>query len=87
MDVPVSKFSLVVDGTPAPGKPTPYYNPYDEENTLDLTDHLSWTLIAGAWMRIVPELEIGISGRVVPINLDLKGPITLQSIPGQDLPA
>jgi hypothetical protein len=87
VDVPISKFSMVVDGTPAPGQPTPYYNHYDQENTLDLTDHLSWTLIAGAWWRIVPELEVGISGRLVPINLDLKGDVKLQDIPGQVIPA
>ncbi len=87
VDVPLARFGMVVDGTPAPTTPTPYYNPYDQESTLELTDHLSWTLIAGGWWRVVPSLELGLSGRIVPINLNLTGSVDLQDIPGQKIPA
>jgi len=88
VDVPLAKFSMVVDGTPnADAAPTPYYNDYDMENTLDLTDHASWTLIVGGWWRIIPELEVGLSGRVVPINLNLKGDVKLREITGQPITA
>ena len=79
VDVPLSKFSLVVDSTPG-GQPSPYYNAFDLESTLDLSDRSSWTLLMGGWWRVSQALDLGVSGRVVPINLNLKGKVQLSKV-------
>jgi long-subunit fatty acid transport protein len=79
VDVPVSKFGLIVDSAAA-GKPTPYYNTYDLESTLDLKDHASWTVLMGGWWRVSDSFDLGISGRVVPVNINLKGKVSLDKV-------
>lgn len=85
--LPVSKFSLVIDGTTssAASTVTPYYSALDLESNLDLSDAGAPTAQLGAWVRPIPQIEIGVSARVVPIYLEPKGDVTLNKLPGQDL--
>ncbi len=78
---PQTKLSLVVDGTPG-GAQNPYYSPTDVLATISLAAPPAPTLIVGGWVRPIPSLEFGISGRVVPVNLDASGDITLENTPG-----
>lgn len=78
---PQTKLSLVVDGTPG-GAQNPYYSPTDVLATLSLAATPAPTLIVGGWVRPIPSLEFGISGRVVPVNLAATGDIALTNTPG-----
>jgi len=79
---PSLKLGLVVDGSQN-GDLHAYYSGNDVEAEIALSDMTSFSAILGAWWRPTPELELGVSGRVVPANLDLDGEFTLHNIPGQ----
>ena len=81
-DLPKSKFGVVVDGGNNPS-PNPYFNSFDLKSTLDLKYHSTFTAIVGGWWRVMPQLELGLSGRVVPVALHPKGKVRLDKIPGQ----
>lgn len=90
VDMPLTKFSLVVDaektlsGNSAPPL-SPYDNRFDVEATLDLKDRgPTFTALIGAWWRIIPELEVAISGRIVPIYLRPEGDIRLANVPDHE---
>lgn len=84
--MPSLKYSLVVDGQPGPdpGYPVnPYVSSSDVEATLELSDWFSYTAIVGAWWRPMPDVEIGLSGRVIPVVLNGEGDIKLRNVPDQ----
>ena len=81
--LPVTKFGQVVDGTLG-GTPSPYYSTTDLEAILDLDDPGTMTAQIGAWWRIIPELEFGISARVVPVMLNPTGKVQLNKLDGQN---
>ncbi|MFT5434161.1 MAG: long-subunit fatty acid transport protein [Myxococcota bacterium] len=79
---PQADLSLVVDGT-ALSKVNPYNSPnFDLLANLKLKDNFAVTAIAGAWWRVIPELEVALSARVVPVSLDLKGDLKLEGVEG-----
>lgn len=89
VDMPVTKFSLVVDAekTLSNNAPplSPYDNRFDVEATLDLKDRgPTFTALLGAWWRIIPELEVAVSGRIVPIYLRPEGDIRLANVPDHE---
>ena len=78
--MPKTKFSLVNDGVTG-GALNPYYSPSgDVEATLDMSDMTGFTAQVGGWWRPTPWLEVGLSGRVVPIYLTAEGDITLANV-------
>jgi long-subunit fatty acid transport protein len=81
--VPVSKYSLVVDGVPPGGDLSPYNSSSDVETTLDMSDPFAFTATIGAWWRVLPSLEIGLSGRVIPLKLNPRGKVSLANVPNQ----
>ena len=80
---PSLNLGLVVDGATAGQQLNAYYGPSDVEARIALSDMTSFSALLGAWWRPTPELEIGVSGRVVPANLNLEGDFTLHNVPGQ----
>jgi hypothetical protein len=55
----------------------------DVEATLDLHDYFAYTAIVGGWWRPTQALELGLSGRVIPVRLDTEGKISLRNVPDQ----
>ena len=82
VDMPSTEFNLVIDATPG-GALNPYYSSADVEASLQLADHTAFTAIVGGWWRIIPELEVAVSGRVIPVYLDPEGEVVLHNVPGQ----
>ncbi|MFO0750588.1 MAG: outer membrane protein transport protein [Myxococcota bacterium] len=79
---PSLAMSLVVDGSQAGGLHA-YYSGNDVEARIEMKDMTSFSAIVGAWWRPIPELELGVSGRVVPAALNLAGKFSLHNVPGQ----
>jgi len=80
VDMPLTKMSLVVDGTSGDTL-SPYYSQPDVLSTLDLKDRMSFTGGLGAWWKMTPKWEIAASVRA-PVTIESKGDITLRNIPG-----
>ena len=84
VDLASVELQLVVDGTTIPGMANPVVSDYDMLVSLKGADHIGGSAIIGAWFKPKPYLEIGLSGRVIPVrlNADCKlsvKPITLTS--------
>ena len=77
---PSSKFQLVIDGAKKNSEMRPYSSPFDVLAKFDLSDAGQATAIIGGWWRIIPELEVALSGRVVPVFVDMEGELELQPI-------
>ena len=83
VDAPSAEFALIVDGNPNKTKtPNPYFNEFDLEAVLNLEDRVGFSAVVGAWWRVIPELELAISGRVAPVDLHLEGELSLLTNPG-----
>lgn len=80
--VPNLAMSLVVDGSQSGGLHA-YYSGNDVEAHIEMSDMTAFSAIVGAWWRPMPELELGVSGRVVPAMLNLEGKFSLHNVPGQ----
>lgn len=80
--MPSTKYKLVVDGIKNRTL-NPYVSSSDVEATMDVSDAFSWTATLGAWWRIIPELEVAISGYVVPVKLEAEGDISIANVPNQ----
>lgn len=88
--MPSMRYSLVVDGTEPPANDaegaeslSPYSSPWDVEATLAVSDGFAPTAIVGGWWQPHPSVELGLSGRVMPVVFDAKGDIELRNVPGQ----
>lgn len=79
---PSLDMGLVVDGSQAGGLHA-YYSGNDVEAKIAMSDMASFSAIVGGWWRPIPELELGVAGRVVPAALNLEGKFSLKNIPGQ----
>jgi long-subunit fatty acid transport protein len=78
---PMTRMSLVVDGAIG-GAQSPYASGTDVLATISLAAPPAPTALVGAWWRPVPWLELGASGRVVPVWLHASGDIALSNTPG-----
>lgn len=90
--LPSMRYSLVVDGTPPPASAdtageslSPYSSFWDVEATLAVDDGFTPTALVGAWWRPHRNVELGLSGRVVPVVFEAKGDIELRNVPGQSV--
>ncbi|MCB9553015.1 MAG: outer membrane protein transport protein [Myxococcales bacterium] len=88
--MPSMRYSLVVDGTPPPATQadaaaslSPYSSFWDVEATLAVGDAFAPTAIVGLWWQPHPSVEIGLSGRVLPVVFAAEGDIELRNVPGQ----
>lgn len=79
---PSLAMELAVDGSQA-GELHAYYSGNDVLAKISLSDMTAFSAILGAWWRPTPAIELGLSGRAVPIALDFDGEFTLRNAPGQ----
>ena len=82
---PKLSMKLVVDGAPNGGL-NPYYSAEDVESVIDLQDLFSLSAIVGFWWRVLPNLEVGASSRILPVVIDAEGTAELRRVPGSDFP-
>lgn len=75
------RYGLVVDGTTAPER-SPYQSSTDVEATIEVADRFAPTALLGAWWRPAPWLELGLSGRVLPVRFEAEGDFELANVPG-----
>jgi len=80
--MPTLKYELVVDATNATTL-SPYASATDVKATIDASDDFAFTAIVGGWWRPIPQLEVGVSGRVVPVYLNPTGSVSINAVPGQ----
>ncbi len=73
---PSTTLSLVVDGDNGSAL-APYYKGAEIESTLKLSAPPTFSAIVGGWWRPVDNIEIGASGRVIPVTLNGKGDFTI----------
>ncbi len=73
--------SMVVDGQPG-GNLNPYASTADVEATVKLKDRTAFTMLVGAWWKPLQWLELGASGRVIPVFFDLEGHYSLRNVAG-----
>ena len=79
---PSMRMQMVVDGSPNGASTlSPYASANDVEAILEVSDLFSFSAILGVWWRPIEALEIGLSGRVVPVILDAHGDFSLRSVP------
>ncbi|MCA9537647.1 MAG: outer membrane protein transport protein [Myxococcales bacterium] len=80
--LPRMRYSLVVDGQPG-GSLNPYASATDTVATLNISDPFAFTAQVGAWWRPIDEIEIAVSGRVLPVRFEAEGDFELKNVPGQ----
>jgi len=77
---PKTELTLVIDGQTGSDL-SPYYASNDVEATIKLNAKPTLTAIAGGWLRLSDNWELGASGRILPIRMDGTGDIALQKTP------
>jgi long-chain fatty acid transport protein len=78
--MPSMNYRMVVDGTSLSDL-NPYLSDLDVEAELDVSDMASYSAIIGGWYRPTPSIELGLSGRVLPVVFNAKGDVTLHDTP------
>lgn len=77
VDMPTMRYALVADSTPVPTiDPIP-----DESGTqlitdLNMADRVGFTALVGLWYRPHSRVELGVGGRVVPVDMNAKGGVS-----------
>jgi len=77
VDVPTMNFGLVVDGNVSPRLVNPVQGRFDMEARFKGSDHIGFSGILGLWYRPVPGLELAFSGRLVPVEVNAGGSLSL----------
>jgi long-subunit fatty acid transport protein len=80
--MPEMRYRLVVDGLQG-GALNPLASSAEVEATVEASDPFAPTAIVGAWYRPSPEIEVAVSGRVVPVFFHAEGDLSLANVPGQ----
>lgn len=76
--MPKTDMSLVIDATFVPTM-SPYYASNDVVATLKLSDMTAFSAIVGGWYRVTDHLDIAASGRVMPVNFEATGQLSLSN--------
>lgn len=80
--MPEMEYRLVVDGLQG-GPLNPLASGAEVEATVSASDPFAPTAIIGAWYRPSPEIEVAVSGRVVPVFFHAVGDLSLANVEGQ----
>jgi long-subunit fatty acid transport protein len=81
--VPSLTYRMTINGTPANafGAPTrPDANGGDLLSTIEATDMFTFNAIVGALYRVSPAFELGLSGQIIPSQIEAEGPIKLKFV-------
>lgn len=79
--MPWLRYSLVMVG-PVGVPPTGAFSQNDLRADLDMMDTFNMTATIGAWARPLPFLELAVSARVVPVDIEADGDVTMKGTPG-----
>lgn len=74
--MPKTHLSLVIDGATG-GAVNPYYASNDVVATIRLSDMSAFSAILGGWLRLTDRLEVALSGRVMPVEFNATGDLSL----------
>lgn len=84
--LPRLRYGFVVVGPtlafPEGESPNPVRTDNDLLARVEMSDPFALSAIAGAWLRPLPYLQLGVSSRVVPVSFAAHGDVTLQGQPG-----
>jgi long-subunit fatty acid transport protein len=80
VDVPKIRMSLTVDGNVSPGVVYPDGGPFDIRANIEGSDHIGFSGILGMWYRPIPEVELALSGRFLPVWIDAKSHLSLEPV-------
>lgn len=80
--MPEMKYRLVVDGLQG-GALNPLASSAEVEATVTAGDPFAPTAIVGAWYRPTPQVEVAVSGRVIPVFFHADGDLSLENVKGQ----
>jgi long-subunit fatty acid transport protein len=84
--VPTLEYGLVIDGTPYPHG-NPVSSGLDIRANVKGSDLFTLNAILGAWVRPTPNLEIGLSGQVLPSEIQTKSKLAVSFVhPDPTLP-
>ena len=80
IDVSLLKYSLVLDGNPIGTDARPVSSGLDMLATTEGSDHFTPNAVLGAWVRLSPQLELGIAGQVIPANIVTKSKLEVEPL-------
>ena len=71
--VPSLEYALIIDGSPYNADANPVRSNVDVHARVKGSDLFTVNAILGAWVRPTPNLEIGLSGQILPSEIHAKG--------------
>jgi len=78
--VPRLRYSLVIDATQFRARANPVSSELDMHATTTGSDPFTFNAVLGAWCRPVPSLELGISGQVIPSQIETKSALAIDPV-------
>ena len=81
--VPRLNYSLVIDGNTLPRQANPVESELDMLATVSGSDPFTFNAILGAWYRPLPFLEIGVSGQVIPTQIQTNSRLSVTPLSSQ----
>lgn len=78
--VPTLEYGLIIDGDPLAKAGNPVTSDYDIHATVKGRDLFTLNPILGAWVRPTPSLEIGLSGQVLPSQINAKSKLAVNFV-------
>lgn len=78
--VPRLRYSLVIDANQFRAHANPVSSELDMHASTEGSDPFTFNAVLGAWYRPAPYLEFGISGQVIPSQIETKSKLTIDPI-------
>ncbi len=78
--VPLLEYSLVIDANPEQGSANPVSSQYDMLATISGSDYFTPQAIVGAWFKPARYLEVGVSGQVIPAQIETDSTISIDPL-------
>lgn len=78
--VPRLRYSLVIDANQFAARANPISSELDMHATTTGSDPFTLNAVIGAWYRPVPQLEIGVSGQVIPSAIETKSELHIDPV-------
>jgi len=80
VDMSSLKLGLVINGSTAPGDVSPVKSLFDMQAIVEGADHYGFSGILGAWYRPRPFLQMGFSGRLIPVDMNADCDLSLEPL-------
>jgi long-subunit fatty acid transport protein len=78
--VPRLRYALVIDGTVLSRTANPVWSELDMLASVDASDPFTFNTILGMWYRPAPYLELGVSGQVIPTQIQARGKLSVDPL-------